>query len=346
MQQDYYSSLFKVVTASARDNPQLRKQIYGLARTKLRQQLNRKDYGVAHADRARHMLALETAIEQIETDLTSNGGHAATDGKVFSTPAEAAIEILPPTSQPLLGSDLGDNIPPLRPRRHRALRQILLSIAAIIVICATIYAVQDKIVFDHASRTEQPLQPVFNPSADSSPPRMVLPTAYGIYARVDDKLVELEPSTARAPDRSAGSDLGPASRTKLAQGKVQFIAFRRDLANNAPEKVKVNGVIAAVGMGDTATGLSQDGTADAPSEPSNIRRISYDLKVAPVEGNNAMIIMRAPDADFSFPAGSYVLVLKGTGYKFSVVETARPSSPCALRGNGPGDSLNKLCDAP
>jgi hypothetical protein len=344
MQQEYYFSLFKVVSASARDNPQLRKKIYGLARTKLRQQLNRKDYGVAHADRARHMLALETAIEQIETDLALDARHAAAGGEVLPPSAAAAIEISPPTSQPLPASELQHET---KTRRSGGpgilLRRILLPIAAVVILCTAIYATKDWIAFDHASPGGPP--PVSNPSADSSPPQTVLPTAYGVYASVDEKLVELEPSTARLPDRGNASDPTVANRSKLTQGRIQFIAFKRDLANNAPEKVKVNGIMAAVEMGDTASARPQDGTAGGASEPSNIRRISYDLRVAPVEGNAAMIIMRAPEAGFLFPAGDYVLTLKGIGYKFSVAETSRPAPPCALRGNGPGDSLNKLCSA-
>ena len=48
MQQDYYSVLASVIMASARDNAQLRRMIYELARSKLRQQLALETEELSH----------------------------------------------------------------------------------------------------------------------------------------------------------------------------------------------------------------------------------------------------------------------------------------------------------
>ena len=52
MQQDYYSVLASVIMASARDNAQLRRMIYELARSKLRQQLAWETEELGHSERA------------------------------------------------------------------------------------------------------------------------------------------------------------------------------------------------------------------------------------------------------------------------------------------------------
>jgi hypothetical protein len=340
MQQDYYSSLFKVITASARDNPQLRKRIYGLARTKLRQQLNREVYRVAQADKARHMLALETAIEQIESDLAANAQHPhAIEGDVLSPFKHTTINLFPPPSRPLLGSELLYEIPTTS-GQFRIVRWLVLPIAAVVAVSAAIYAVYGHVALDRANGDTHSALEI---SDDSTSPRSILPTAYGIYAVIDGRLIELEPLAVRVPDRGSIPILTATGRTKLVQGKVHFLAYRPDLANSAPEKVMVRGVAVAAEMQGAAP--KRDGTAVSTSEQWNIRKISYDMKVAPVEGNAAMITIRAADANFSFPAGNYALVLKGTGYEFSVVEAVRPSMPCVERDDRPNRATDTLCGA-
>ena len=72
MQQDYYSVLASVIMTSAQDNAPLRRLIYELARSKLRQQLAWQTEGLSNSERAQQLLELETAIEQIEADLAKN----------------------------------------------------------------------------------------------------------------------------------------------------------------------------------------------------------------------------------------------------------------------------------
>ena len=62
----------------------------------------------------------------------------------------------------------------------------------------------------------------------------------------------------------------------------------------------------------------KDETTDNVGDTWAIRGVSYELKVAPVDGNPAMIVIRPADAGFSFPAGRYALVLKGAAYDFTV----------------------------
>ena len=94
MQQNYYSTLANVVGISARHDPEKRRAIYALARSELRQQLDRR--GVSAFVKTQEMRAFETAIAAIESDLSqaslTAGDYATNDLAV----APSSVEILPP----------------------------------------------------------------------------------------------------------------------------------------------------------------------------------------------------------------------------------------------------------
>ena len=97
MQQDYYSVLASVIMASAQDNAPLRRLIYELARSKLRQQLAWQTEELSNSERAQQLLALESAIEQIEADLGKNIRRVTYSGTNILAPVNhSPIEIIPP----------------------------------------------------------------------------------------------------------------------------------------------------------------------------------------------------------------------------------------------------------
>ena len=65
-----------------------------------------------------------------------------------------------------------------------------------------------------------------------------------------------------------------------------------------------------------------------------IRDTSYEMKVAPVDGNRAMLLVRPAAADFLFPAGRYALVLKSVPYDFSVDGPAADAARCVEATDG------------
>lgn len=99
MQQDYYFALSNVIMASARDNPELRRKIYELARSKLRRQLDWEGSELSHADKAQQLLALETAIKQIEADLARDVSPHPHSGALAAI-TNSKIEIIPPSPRP------------------------------------------------------------------------------------------------------------------------------------------------------------------------------------------------------------------------------------------------------
>ena len=78
-------------------------------------------------------------------------------------------------------------------------------------------------------------------------PNTPLPSEYGGFAFANGQLTELELLPMRVPDQRVA--ISPAistpSRTHLPTGKLEFVLFRRDLANTAPDRVAVR-VIAQV----------------------------------------------------------------------------------------------------
>ena len=326
MQQDYYSALTSMITASARQNPRLRYMIYDVARSKLRQRDGvTGKYG--HADSEQKSRELEAAIERIEADLASGVSKANLAGADLVTSIDdSAVEIIPPTR----------DLPPWWDGRHESVPQhpirstpssvrLLLSLVGAAVFGVVIYVAFERVF--HSELPPPQVQATQNSSHKTIPnrlPEIPVPSAYGVYALANGRLTELEPLPIKVADRmvAISGTISTASKTKLPTGRVRFIAFKRDLVNNAPEKVAVR-VVAQVTPTSVSGRKEDDPTKIGMTDSWTIRSTSYEMKVAPVEGNPAMIIIRSAEADFSFPAGRYALILKTTAYDFSVNDPAR-----------------------
>jgi hypothetical protein len=144
-----------------------------------------------------------------------------------------------------------------------------------------------------------------------------LPSSYGIYAVSDKRLIELEPLPIRAPDVRVrlSAEITKPSSTKLPNGKITFVVFRRDLVNSAPQKVTVR-VVARVMRAITL--IAGKTVASEIDGAWRIRNNSYEYKVAPLGENREMIAIQPETADFTLPAGRYALVISGLAYDFTV----------------------------
>jgi hypothetical protein len=157
-----------------------------------------------------------------------------------------------------------------------------------------------------------------------------LPTSYGVYAVDRGKLSDLSTLPIKVPDPrvAISAPIAAPSPTTLPDGKVQFVAYRRDFKNNAPDRVTVR-VVARV-----MQTLSFDkGKANAASVEGSwaVRSKSYQMRVAPMGDNPEMIVIEPDNADFVFPAGRYAMVLQGTAYDFSVAGPITDTAQCLER---------------
>jgi hypothetical protein len=159
----------------------------------------------------------------------------------------------------------------------------------------------------------------------------LVPKEYGAYAVVNGKLAELEQLSIRVPDPrvAISAAIQTPSRTHLPAGQIQFIIFRRDLMNNAPDRVTVRV------MAQIVKALSFDSHGNAKTSQVEqswvIRNNSYPMKVAPLGDNPEMIVIRSDPPDLSLPAGRYILVLKSVGYDFTVDGGATDQAHCLER---------------
>jgi hypothetical protein len=158
-----------------------------------------------------------------------------------------------------------------------------------------------------------------------------LPTAYGIYAISNGELIELDALPGRAPDPRilVSAIMNKPSRTILPDGRVRFLAFRRDLATVAPERVSVR-VIAAV---TRALAFDPGGKASVAKVEGSwaIRNVAFNLRVTPLREQPEMLLVQSDVPDFALPAGRYGVVLKDVVYDFTVAGTIADAAQCLER---------------
>ena len=158
-----------------------------------------------------------------------------------------------------------------------------------------------------------------------------LPTAYGVYAVDQGKLTDLATLPIKVPDPrvAISAMIATPSSSALPDGKVQFVAFRRDFRNNAPDRVTVR-VVARVMQTLSFNAKGRASAAKVDGEWA-VRSNSYQMRVAPMGDNPEMIVIEPENPDFTFPAGRYTMVLQGTAYDFSVAGPITDMAQCLER---------------
>jgi hypothetical protein len=173
-----------------------------------------------------------------------------------------------------------------------------------------------------------------------------LPSVYGVYAVSGGRLYELEALAGRVPDQRVhmSAVMNTPSRTTLPDGRIEFIVYRRDIANSAPERVQVR-VIAKIAR---TIGFDKAGHTSVTlvADQWTIRGNSHDLRVAPVSESAEMLLIRPENSDFVFPAGRYGLVLKGQAYDFTVAGPITDLAQCLERTEAANGGFYSECRSP
>jgi hypothetical protein len=173
-----------------------------------------------------------------------------------------------------------------------------------------------------------------------------LPTVYGIYAASHGELHELDVLPGRAPNERIfmSGVINKPSRTILADGRISFVAFRRDLATAAPDHVSVR-VIATI-MRAMIFNPRKQATVTKVNDQWAIRNIAYEFRVAPVSDNPEMIVIQPEDQDLVLPSGRYGLVLKDLVYDFTVAGEITEASQCLERAEAENGTFYSECRRP
>jgi hypothetical protein len=166
-----------------------------------------------------------------------------------------------------------------------------------------------------------------NPMTGGAP----LPTSYGVYAIDQGKLTDLATLPIKVPDPrvAISAAISTPSPRELPDGKVRFVAFRRDFRNNAPDRVTVR-VVARVMKTLSFDAKGKASTANVEGQWA-VRSNAYQMRVAPMGDNPEMIVIEPENSNFSFPAGRYAMVLQGTAYDFSVAGPVTDMAQCLER---------------
>ena len=158
------------------------------------------------------------------------------------------------------------------------------------------------------------------------------PDTYGVYAVTEGQLTPLDQLPIRVPDArvSISSTISKPAPAPLRNGHVSFVVYHRELATSVPETASVR-IVARV----------MQATAFAGGKPKSIaiedtwavRGGAIDLRIAPVPGNQEMVVVRAADPNFTLSPGRYVLMYKNQAYDFSVAGTVTDTAQCLERSD-------------
>ncbi len=379
-------------TPRTRSHAQLRLLVYEFARRKLRRNLYTQFEEGEWAGILEQMQALETAIDQIETDCVRKsktfepepplahfariddltGGQSAqrpgSSPSVSTTALTTSSREMGPSSPSRAMSD-GDIFFAVgrfgRKSRSALWWKFELIIAgalgvllyAVIVSPSTLgfwgsrhAAAPPTMAAGSAtvSETRAPSDAVLRAGIVRGPkaPSFPIPSEYGAYALSNGQLTELELLPMRVPDpRVAISPVISApSRTHLPVGNLEFVLFRRDLANAAPDRVMLR-VIARVvrALKFDSGGKPMTTTID---DAWVVRSNSYQMRVAPIGGNPEMILIHPDPPDLVLPAGRYALVLKGSAYDFTLDGRNADTAHCLERTDALVSPIYTECRTP
>jgi hypothetical protein len=170
-----------------------------------------------------------------------------------------------------------------------------------------------------------------------------LPTDYGVYALSGGKLFQLDSLPIRVPDPrvAISAMISKPSPMTIPPGRIAFVVYRRDLVSSAPDKVLIR-VVARVVREMKFTGTGPATTIKIDDQWA-VRSNSYEFRVAPLDDNPEMIVIRAASSDFSLPAGRYALVLKEQAFDFNIDGQVTDAAQCLERTDAVGGAVYSEC---
>lgn len=360
---EYALILSRMISMVESDPSQMRSMVYEFARAKLKIDMARSlDISRAgDADRKRLASALEMAILGVEAfsrrhDMRESFPSLPSRAFVPQAPQYSAANSVVPVYQvetpdvdvetQFVRGSYPSPIPPILDMRARVLWSPLTKAAiAALFMCViagvAIYrqrvpellaslGLQGETGIKVASNPIPPPQSP-DPVKPKATPSIPLPTDYGIYAISEGALSELHLLGTQVPDKriAMSTPLSEPSRTVISDGKAKFVIYRRDLVSSAPDRIEVR-VVARVVRAITFD-TSGKPVFSSVSDAWNIRNLTYELRVRPIEGNPEMMLVQADSPDFTLPSGRYVLVLKKEGYDFTVGGKVTDPSQCLER---------------
>jgi hypothetical protein len=189
------------------------------------------------------------------------------------------------------------------------------------------------------------VQPEIRAAPPTAQPDFPVPSNYGVYAISGDRLHELEALAQHVPDKriSISAPVVHASKTTIADGKIKFLLFRRDLVSGLPDRIDLR-VVAKV-----SRAITFDGKGGRKYEPVSgvwsIRSLAHEFRTRPVPGNSEMVLVQSEREDFTLPPGRYALVLKNQGFDITISGGADDPAQCLDRTDAANGSFYSECES-
>ena len=381
---EYALSLQRIISTVKDDPAQLRLTVYEFARARLKidtswaEESERNRLAAALETAIQGVEAFSARREQSERLQSNPTAQIGQDTPPVASPSTtvATVQPLTPAPEDILAPErvyLRSDFQPVVEVRTQSLGSMLAGFCVGMLLIAGVgglayYKQQVPLFSERFSQLTPPTvakQVGPQSTADASPPSSAsavdaktaaalsggplpfpLPSDYGIYALSNGALTELNVLPERVPDKriAMSTPVTQASRTTIPDGKTRFVLFRRDLADNAPDRVEVRVVARVV----------RALTFDARGKPSfspvtnawNIRNVAHELRVRPIAGNPEMLLVQSEKADFTLPPGRYVLVLKDRGYDFTVAGNVTDVAQCLERTDAANGEFYSECQKP
>ena len=367
--EELYSILSEMIATVSRDRRQLRLLVYEFARRRLRTSLYAHFEDGNWAEILKQLKALDTVIDKVETDSVHNPSltfmpeppltyRDLTNGPIGEMSIPKAAMTLASSQRPLLAQTVGseDDFFVAVARIGKQARTKLwwkFQLGVAVLGLVAFLAIGGRFTFGWLGLNRPEATTSAPPAKTENSDRNLvsdamrgatkalrsavpLPTEYGAFAVTEGRLIELPQMAMRVPDPrvAISPSISTPSQAHFPTGKLEFVIFRRDLANAAPDRVSLR-VVARVARVLTFDTHGKPTTTKV-EDSWVIRSNSYQMRVAPVPENPEMILIRPDPTDLVLPAGRYALVLKGVAYDFSLDGPATDSAHCLERT----DALN------
>ena len=332
---DFAIVLSRTLADLNKDPAQLRNVVYQLARIKLEQEVAQRNSRVDPVEMEQLSLALESAIDRVETIYSKCDNPRLLSCSQSSPAADRPrIAIEPPKASARDSYFLAAFlrwIPWIGVSRTNARSWQwqpggpLLRAAIVMTVAFALFTLLDRHFAVFGRFASAPIAVAVQENKVSQ--AIQLAALQPSTAALSSQSAGFAPLVGRVPDERVfmSTPLRTPSRTTLADGRIAFIIYRRDAANSAPDRVTVR-VIAKIMRSMT---FATAGPVTTRVEDSwTIRNLSHQLRVAPVHEGSDMLMIRPENPNFVFPAGRYGLVIKGQAYDFTVAGPVTEPAQC------------------
>jgi hypothetical protein len=364
---DFAVVLSRVIESIEDDPAQLRNAVYELARIKLRSEAWRRDPPLKLWE-ARHLtLALDSAIERVETIYSKHDELRALQSlyRLIESSEIGRSEVLIEPREPLLIVNQApaqtadaDHLPVVLTRAKGTslnvgrslhwpgaaplLRGAMVAIFAV-ALCVVLSqfgllgtqapqkaapTVQKNASLETKPVVQAPEQALHPTTTLPQSSPFPLPTVYGVYAVSGGQLHELEALAGRVPDQRVFMSTPIRTVSRSVLPDGQIVFIV--YRRDVASSAPERVTVRAIAKIMRAMTFSTAGEASIGGVEDwwTIRNVSYEFRVAPLRESSEMLMIRPENVDFVFPAGRYGLVIKGQAYDFTVAGPITEAAQC------------------